>query len=113
MAAACRRTIFIPDDSLGSPAPKEWCLCTRQKSQVALFEEILTMSTTWTVKSVLAQKFLLKPKTTEIYSSNKIRKARNEYLFEHRLSQFEFNVYFLIWGGIFLLLFDLETVEVS
>ena len=80
MAAACRRTIFIPDDSLGSPTPKEWCLCTRQKSQVALFEEILTMSTAWMVKSVFAQTFLLKPKTTEIYSSNKIRKARNDYL---------------------------------
>ena len=60
MAAACRRTIFIPDDSLGSPAPKEWCLCTRQKSQVALFEEILTMSTTRTVKNGFALKLLLK-----------------------------------------------------
>ena len=117
MAAACRRTIFIPDDSLGSPAPKEWCLCTRQKSQVALFEEILTMSTTWTVKSVLAQKFILKPKTTEIYSSNKIRMAQNEYLniacHNLNICSSEFNVYYLIFWGLFLLLFDLETVEVS
>ena len=84
---------------------------------MALFEEILTMSTTWTVKSVLAQKFLLKPKTTEIYSSNKIRKARNEYLnidcHNFNICRREFNVYFLILGGLFLLLFDLETVEVS
>ena len=105
MAAACRRTIFIPDDSLGSPAPKEWCLCTRQKSQVALFEEILTMSTAWTVKSILAQKFLLKPKTTEIYSSNKIRNAWNE--------NFNIACIFLNFWGLFLLLFVLKTVEVS
>ena len=95
MAAACRRTIFIPDDSLGSPAPKEWCLCTRQKSQVALFEEILTMSTAWTVKRVLTQTFLLKPKTTENEHLNIA--CQNLNICSRKL-----NANSLIFGGLFL-----------